>query len=259
MDRIGDIGVGSVPFVSDQRSSGGSVWFSECVVGGKRLCLIDHLFNRLDGMYPNRWRASFSNEDSIKNWRDSWADALDEERITTQMVSDGLRVCRKVYDWPPSISEFLKACKPAINVDAALYEAIDQMQARQHGKDVWSNPAIFWAAAKVGEHDMLGQTFSQLKPRFEAALKKVLEGEVLPVPVRVPMLQAPKAAETTREHGRQRLDELNASEVIKNVSKGGNIEWAQRIIDEEVRTGKVELNRLNIARQAIFNVTGKQP
>ncbi|KVL90774.1 hypothetical protein WT02_23205 [Burkholderia stagnalis] len=220
---------------------------------------MDHLFNRLDGLYPNRWRASFPSEQSISNWRESWAEAFAEERITTQMISDGIRGCRRAYDWPPSISEFLKVCKPPINIDAALYEAIEQMQVRQDGKDVWTNAAIFWAAAKVGEHDMLGQTFSQLKPRFEAALKKVLEGEVLPVPARVPMLQAPKAAESTREHGRQRLDELNASEVIQNVSKGGNIEWAQRIINEELRTGKVELNRLNIARQAIFNVTGKQP
>ncbi|KWO62580.1 hypothetical protein WT98_30405 [Burkholderia territorii] len=222
------------------------------------MSLMDHLFNRLDGLYPNRWRASFPSEQSIANWRESWAEAFDEEGITTQMISDGIRGCRRAYDWPPSISEFLKVCKPPIDIDAALYEAIEQMQARQHSKDVWTNPAIFWAAAKVGEHDMLGQTFSQLKPRFEAALKKVLEGQVLPVPPRVPMLQAPKTAESTREFGRQRLDELNASDLLRNVSRGGNIGWAQRIIDEEVRTGKVPLNKLNIAREAIFNATGKQ-
>lgn len=223
------------------------------------ISLMDHLFNRLDGAYPNRWRASFPSEQSIENWRESWAEAFEEEGITTQMVSDAIRVCRRTYDWPPSITEFLKACKPPINVDAALYEAIEQMRKRQHGKDEWSNPAIFWAAAKVGEYDMISQTFSQLKPRFEAALKRVQEGEVKPVPERVPALAAPAAAESTREYGRQRLDELNASELVRNVSKGGNIAWARRIIEEEKATGKVPLNKLKIARDAIFNATGVQP
>ncbi|SAL33257.1 hypothetical protein AWB71_01814 [Caballeronia peredens] len=222
--------------------------------------LMDHLFNRLDGMYPNRWRAAFSNEYAVANWRDAWAEAFDEEGVTTQMISHALGACRKAYDWPPSLAEFLKVCKPAIDVDAALHEAVEQMHARQHGKDQWSHPAIFWAAAKVGEFDMLGQTFAALKPRFESALKNVLErGDVQPVPARVPSLQGPSAAESTREFGRQRLDELGASEVIKNVSKGGNLNWAHRIIAEEKATGKVPLNKLNIARQAVFNVTAQQP
>ncbi|WP_248322009.1 replication protein P [Caballeronia sp. Sq4a] len=223
------------------------------------ISLMDHLFNRLDGMYPNRWRAAFQSEQAIANWRDSWAEAFDEDGVTTQMISDGIRACRKHYDWPPSVSEFIKACKPPLDIDAAVYEAIDQMRARQHGKDVWSNPAIFWAAVKVGEYDVISQTVSQLKPRFEAALKKVLEaGDIQPVPARVPALAAPGAAESTREYGRQRLDELNASAAMKNMSKGGNIEWARRIIEDERATGTVPLNKLKIARDAIFNVTGKQ-
>jgi hypothetical protein len=221
------------------------------------ISLMDHLFNRMDGAYPSRWKAQFPSEQAIANWREAWSEAFEEEGVTTQMISDAIRACRKKLDWPPSLAEFLKLCKPPINVDAAVYEAIDQMRARQHGKDEWSDPAIFWAAAKVGEYDVISQTFSQLKPRFEAALKKVLDGEVLPVPQRVPALAAPGAAESTREYGRQRLDELNASDVIKNISKGGNIEWARRIIEEEKQHGKVPLNKLNIARQAIFNVTGK--
>jgi hypothetical protein len=187
------------------------------------ISLMDHLFNRMDGAYPSRWKAQFPSEQAIANWREAWSEAFEEEGVTTQMISDAIRACRKKLDWPPSLAEFLKLCKPPINVDAAVYEAIDQMRARQHGKDEWSDPAIFWAAAKVG----------------------------------VPALAAPGAAESTREYGRQRLDELNASDVIKNISKGGNIEWARRIIEEEKQHGKVPLNKLNIARQAIFNVTGK--
>jgi hypothetical protein len=222
------------------------------------ISLMDHLFNRFDGAYPNRWRAAFASEQAISNWRESWAEAFDEEGLTPQMISDGLKVCRKTYDWPPSITEFMKACKPQINVDAAIYEAIEQMRKRQHGRDVWSNPAIYWAASKVGEFDMISQSFSSIKPRFESALKKVLEGEVLPVPARVAALPAPGAAESTREYGAQRLEELGASEAFKRGPRGPGLHWAHQIIAEDKRTGKVPLNKLTIARQAIFNVTGKE-
>lgn len=222
------------------------------------ISLMDHLFNRFDGAYPNRWRAAFANEQAVANWRESWVEAFDEEGLTPQMISDGLKACRKNYDWPPSLTEFLKACKPAINIDAAIYEAIEQLRARQHAKDTWSNPAIFWAATRVGEFDMLSQSFSNIKPRFEAALRKVLEGDVLPVPERAAALPAPGKAESTREYGAKRLQELGASAAFKRTPGGANIGWAWRIIDEDKKTGRVPLNKLNIARQAIFNSTGKE-
>jgi hypothetical protein len=222
------------------------------------ISLMDHLFNRFDGAYPNRWRAAFASEQAISNWRESWAEAFDEEGLTPQMISDGLKVCRKTYDWPPSITEFLKACRPQINVDAAIYEAIEQMRKRQHGKDKWTNPAIYWAASKVGEFDIISQSFTSLKPRFEAALKAVLAGEIRPVPERVPALAAPGAAESTREYGAQRLHELGATDAFKRAPRGPGLAWAHRIIADDKATGKVPLNKLNIARQAIFNATGKE-
>jgi hypothetical protein len=129
---------------------------------------------------------------------------------------------------------------------------------RQHGRDVWSNPAIYWAATKVGEFDMISQSFSSIKPRFESALKKVLDGEVLPVPARVAALPAPGAAESTREYGAQKLQELGASAAFKRTPGGANIGWAWVIVNDDKATGKVPLNKLNIARQAIFNATGKE-
>jgi hypothetical protein len=233
-----------------------SIWLEQHPKLG--ISLMDHLFNRFDGAYPNRWRAAFASEQAISNWRESWSEAFDEEGLTPQMISDGLKACRKSYDWPPSLTEFLKACKPQVNIDAAIYEAIEQMRKRQHGKDSWSNPAIYWAAVKVGEFDMISQSFSSIKPRFESALKKVLEGEVLPVPARVAALPAPTAAESTREYGAQRLVEMGATEAFKRGPRGPGLHWAHQIIEEDKRTGKVPLNKLNIARQAIFNATGKE-
>lgn len=225
---------------------------------------MEWLFGQLHGMFGNKLLDQFRSghivkglDTGIENMKAVWADKIRGNGLKFADVRRGL-VGAERLKWPPSWGEFLDLCKPPINVDAALYEAIEQMRKRQHGKDEWSNPAIFWAAAKVGEYDMISQTFSQLKPRFDAALKRVQEGEIKPVPDRVPALAAPTASESTREYGRQRLDELNAAELVRNVSKGGNIAWARQIIEEEKATGKVPLNKLNIARQAIFNVTGAQ-
>ncbi|RWA55317.1 hypothetical protein AU476_07355 [Cupriavidus sp. UYMSc13B] len=49
--------------------------------------------------------------------------------------------------FPPTLPEFVALCRPGINVDAALYEATQQLRLRAEGKDEWSNPAIYWAAA----------------------------------------------------------------------------------------------------------------
>lgn len=224
---------------------------------------MDWLFGQLHGLFGNKlldgWRSGHmegGKDTGIENMKAVWAEKIRANGMKLADVKRGLSGCERLK-WPPTWGEFLDLCKPPINIDAAVYEAIEQISARQHGNDVWSNPAIFWAAVKVGEFDIMSQTFAQLKPRFEVALKRVQEGEIEPVPPRVPMLAAPGKAESTREYGHQRLQEIGASGAIKNMSKGGNIKWAEKILAEQERTGKVDLNRLRIAKEAIFNVTGK--
>ncbi|SCX93260.1 hypothetical protein SAMN05216420_101372 [Nitrosospira sp. Nl5] len=76
--------------------------------------MMDHLFNKMDAMYPGRWIACYKNETSVQNWRDTWAEAFDDERILPHQVKAGIAQCRKLYDWPPSLTEFLKACTTVV-------------------------------------------------------------------------------------------------------------------------------------------------
>ncbi|MBC8748530.1 MULTISPECIES: hypothetical protein [Paraburkholderia] len=226
---------------------------------------MDWLFGQLHGMFGNKLLDGFRSghvidgkDTGVENMKAIWAEKIRANGLKFVDVKRGLAGAERLK-WPPTWGEFLDLCAPSLDVNAALHEAIEQMRARQHGKDQWSNAAVFWAAARIGEFDMISQSFAALKPRFEAALNALHKGgDIQPVPPRVPMLPAPSAAESRREYGRQRLDELSASEVIKNVSKGGNLNWAHRIIADERATGKAPLNKLNIARQAVFNVTGTQ-
>lgn len=86
-----------------------SKWFE--VHPGLGISMMDHLYNRLDGAYPHKWRSAFQNQQVIDNWCESWAEAFEEEGITPNDIKAGLKACRNAFDWPPSCAEFIKSCK----------------------------------------------------------------------------------------------------------------------------------------------------
>lgn len=222
-----------------------SVWLEVHPALG--ISMMDHLFNRLDGAYPTRWRAAFPSQQAIDNWRESWAESFNEERLTPDDIKAGLKACRKRYDWPPSISEFIKACRPEINVDAALYEAAQQIRLRSEGKDKWSDPAIYWAAVKVGEFDMLNQPHSALLKRFSAALAEVLGQDQIPsVPARLVALPDIGKATASPERVEAEMRKVRATQ--KQV---GNKDWAHRIIERAKKDKTVPMAVLNMARAAL--------
>lgn len=137
------------------------------------VALIDHLFNRLDGLYPLRWRSAFANDTAIANWRTAWAESLTDERVTMAEIKRGLAVCRKLIAWPPSFAEFLTACRPALDAEQAFYEAVRQMQKRESGADSWSNPALFWAASRLGG-DLMRYAYETVKNRWKSEIDKAL-------------------------------------------------------------------------------------
>lgn len=224
-----------------------SPWFQKYLIDDKWICLIDHLFNRLDGAYPIRWRSAFPEEQAIANWRESWAEAFDEEGLTPDEVRLGLKACRKRYDWPPSIAEFVKACRPRIDYDAALYEATQQLHMRAEGRDEWTNPAFYWAAVKVGEFDMLNLSHGALIKRYTAALDSVLAQDQIPgVPPRSVALPAPGRGRASPERVEAAMREVRAT-----TKEPGNKRWAERIVERDKAGEKIALGVLRMAQAAL--------
>lgn len=161
-----------------------------------QISMMDHLYNRLDGAYPHKWRSNFPNQIAIDNWSVSWAEAFEEEKITLEEVAKGLKHCRKNLEWPPSIAEFIKACRPTTDPLKAYYEAVAGCQARQRGEvGEWSHPAIFWAAMPLS-FELQNQTYSQIKHAWESAFNAQLakgnwEKIPDPDPAPVALLAAP--------------------------------------------------------------------
>jgi len=175
------------------------------------LAPIDHLFNRLDGLYPQRWRANFKNDQSVTNWREAWVEALVEERITPQEVKRGLDHCRKYLAWPPSFAEFLSACRPPIDSEAAYHEAAEQLRRRKDGNDNWSHPAIFWTAIEIGEFDLKISNWQSIQSRWTSKLKSTLEKRDLPeIPPRREALPQPGHETPDAEKVGRYIDALKA-------------------------------------------------
>lgn len=113
-------------------------------------------------------------------------------------------------EWPPTLPEFKRLCRPPIDPQAAFYEALAGILARERG-DIgeWSHPAIYWAAVKVGAFDLKNTGYGQIQKRWEAALQAVLDaGGYEPIPRPALALPAPGKALLSREEAKRRLAEL---------------------------------------------------
>lgn len=191
-----------------------NAWLDTQVINGENTTLIDQLFNRFDGMYSNRFRSAFVDKSAINNWRNAWSEALSEEGVTPQQVGDAIKACRMKYDWPPTLPEFLKLCKPETSFDyyAAFIEAVEQIHKRTTGDDKWSHPAIYWAAVVIGTFDLRNATWSAIEKRWTTTLKNELaKGQWPDVPENVPALPAPGKTALTNEQVKAHMAMLRAA------------------------------------------------
>lgn len=145
---------------------------------------------------------------------------------------DGL----EARDWPPTLPEFKRMCRPPVDPLKAYYEAVAGVTARfagEHGK--WSHPAIYWAAMPLAT-DLQQQTYSQVKPRWEASLEQQMaKGEWEEVPRPMLQLTAPEKART-REAAQKALERALSTLGRTPPSR----QWAVEILERE-RAGDASL------------------
>lgn len=209
--------------------------------------LMDHLFNRMNGSYPNKWRSNFRDEQAVQDWRISWAEAFEDEGLTANDVALGIKNCRRMFDWPPSLTEFLRAARPYLEPDVAFFEAVRGLQARSRGKQGdWSHPAIFFAALSVGQYEMRNDSYQQLKGRWAKALSDQLSlGSWPEIP---PVMEALPAPERTEE-GKAQVRKISAMAGEALANKGSDHKrWIGNVLG---RPKDVCAYSVNLAKKAL--------
>jgi hypothetical protein len=204
---------------------------------------IDSLFGRMSGMYGSKFADLWRGTD-LASVRKLWGTELSS--LSREQLRGGVESLRR-RPFPPTLPEFVMLCQPAVSVDAAIYEAVEQLRNREFDKDVWSNPAIYWAAIKVGVFDMLNLAHGALIKRFAAALESVLAQDQIPaVPPRLTALPATGSAQAQPERVKEEMTKIRAMQ--KQV---GNKDWAKRIIARREAGQKIAYMTLKMAKQAL--------
>jgi hypothetical protein len=179
----------------------------------RNLSPIEYLFKRFATLYPKHWSEQFRTNEELEDWKLCWAEEMADRGITFEEVKSGIERCIDLYNWPPSFPEFLKACSPSLDYERAFLEAIEQMRLRDSGKDRWSNPAIFWAATKLGS-DLKNNPYQSIKIRWKDALDKAIEDVIsgtLPsaVPARLTALPSPGKTSVSPDEAKKRFAEIH--------------------------------------------------
>lgn len=208
--------------------------------------MMDHLYNRLDGIYPHKFSSFFTDLDAIDNWKNAWAEAFAEEGITPQDVRNGLQYCLRHYDWPPSLPEFLRACRPFLERETAFYIARKGIEERQAGFfGDWPHPAIYFAAVRLGQFEILNKSYQELEKRWGMLLDDELEkknwGDIPDVRKALPSYEAPEVSEKINKIVKKLLDK-------KSKRNHNHKQWAYNILNNP--EGRISI-ALRMAQEAL--------
>jgi hypothetical protein len=177
----------------------------------RNLSPIEYLFKRFATLYPKRWSEQFRTNEELEDWKLCWAEEMADRGITFEEVKSGIERCIDLYNWPPSFPEFLKACRPSLDYEVAFHEAIDQMKKRNDGKEEkWSNPAIYWAAVKLG-NDIMNTIYLNVKMRWKAALDEAInnvQAGILPREIPVRKISLPPPVRNSKRMSQVAIREL---------------------------------------------------
>jgi hypothetical protein len=193
--------------------------------------------------FTDQWGATNSDE-LIAFWADGLAGFSHAELKRGKEALDG-------REWPPTLPEFKKLCRPPVNELTAYYEAIAGLEARGKGEEgSWSHPALYWAASSMRK-DLESSTYSQVKDRWGAVLRAQLDaGAWADIPPPRVMLPPPEVSKNAKKHAENMLHQLGAAGIFND--NRDHRAWAKKILEREKR-GDKSLSSLQIrfAREAM--------
>ncbi len=149
------------------------------------------IWRRMSEIYGHKWASQNGSQPS-----DTWAVALAD--VTVEQIAGAFRLLlRDLPEWPPTLPEFVKMCRPspeALGLPPAR-DAFQEAARNAHPScavdAVWSHPAVYHAARQVGLYRIRTASADAVWKEFEHAyavtVRAVIEGKDLPdVPKALP-------------------------------------------------------------------------
>lgn len=210
---------------------------------------VDALFAKMSSLYGNKFTDMWRDQD-ISVVKKVWYEEL--AKLTRDEIAKGANALMN-QEWPPTLPQFIKLCRPNIDFVAAYYEAVNGVVARERGEiGEWSHPAIFWASVKVGAFDLKNHSYSNIKGQWEKALEAELgKGQWEDIPKPAIALPAPSAA-ASKDVADKYLAQTNV--IKKESSQVDHKRWAKKIMERH-RAGDKTLTHIQIsfAKEALQN------
>lgn len=192
---------------------------------------IERLFERMSGLYGARFADAWRGVDPERVKR-TWAEEL--AGFSGDEIARGVTAL-KTRDWPPTLPEFAKLCRPPSDPRADWAEACEQMRIRLQGRgeDRWSRPQVYWAAVAIGWYDLNSTAWDQIKTRWTNALENA---KTDPIPEYLAQLPPPGQQSITREEAANRINEirtqLGTGVPLPGTTPAGT-KWAVRLMERE--------------------------
>jgi hypothetical protein len=144
-------------------------------------------------------------------------------------IDRGLTACQS-RAFAPTLGEFLRLCRPALDPEIAFIEAANCLSQREKGEvGDWSHPAVFRAAVAMS-HEVRTGNFREVRKRWEWQLSREFEQGWSEIePPRTAITHAPSLRPPS-EGERLRLRDLRAL-------------FAAGFTEDEVRLGMEEVHR----------------
>jgi hypothetical protein len=195
---------------------------------------VKKLFQRLAAMYgdklPKMWGAVPESA-----MHEVWAEDL--AGFTGDEIATGLQACKQ-REWPPTLPEFIRLCRPWMSPEIAYHEAVHGMSCRRRGEmGSWSHPSVYWAAIAVSSVDLLNSTYGSIKGRWEKTLgEEVGKGSWPPIPEPRTALPAPGQTLATKAEAAAALKKMGADKALDQIGKNPRRwidKWDERIAKGE--------------------------
>jgi hypothetical protein len=218
---------------------------------------IDALFERMAASYGSKFADLWRGVD-INSVRRLWG--IELAKVTREEWKHGVDSL-VTRPFPPTLPEFVALCRPPFNLDAAVYEACEQMRNRTQGTDTWSSPAIFWAAVKVGHHDMVTLAHSAIKARFGKAYGEVIaQDHIAPVPKAQlhDLLGNGADGASNAEHAREQLARIRDLIAPIGMQQKASALWAFKLIARHDGGEKLPYGVLKAAVDAVLSPAGQR-